>query len=102
MGRWFDMAVQKGQLGAVRSEKGLSAPFCTNCTDVSTSETEVVCMICGRPAYDTDSNLIIDRTDVRFLQRLHISADCYDIWFERAFGKTPKPEELTITKLPKP
>ena len=61
MGRWFDMAVQKGQLGAERSERELTAPFCTNCTVTSMSEAQAVCIICGRPADDSNSNLVAHR-----------------------------------------
>ena len=102
MGRWFDIAVQKGQLGAVRSETKPNCANCTNCTDTSASEAQAFCMICGGPANDTDSNLVSDQSSDRLLQRLHISADCYEIWFERVFGKPPNPRVLTFTKLPKP
>jgi len=102
MGRWFDMAVQKGQLGAVRSERGLTAPNCANCTDTSPSNVATICMICGGPANDSNSNLLAHPDGDERLLRLHIAPECYRTWFERAFGRTPKPEVLTIAKLPKP
>jgi hypothetical protein len=60
------------------------------------------CLICGQPADDSNANLVAHPDGDKRLLRLHIAPECYRTWFERTFGRPPKPAVLPITKLPKP